>query len=134
MVALGSPYRNDAQTWSFVAATKTTGMLRSGVDVFVGRKPRLLISEMAFYGASGEQVETTRHSPFGRDRLVSSQTSGFGSGTITCSDYVPQDEIGGRIREIACITPKGDFSCFFGGSEEDAAQFYQTLRAVSPTE
>ena len=89
---------------------------------------------MAFYGASGEQVEIDRHSPFGYDTMLSSKTSGFRSGTITSSDYGPRYQDEGSYREIACSTPKGDFSCFFGGNEKDVQQFYQTLQAVRPTQ
>jgi hypothetical protein len=112
MISTGAPYKNGSQTWSFVAATRTTGIVRAGVDVYLGRKPSLLVSEMAFYGASGEQVEINRHSPFGYDTMLSSKTSGFRSGTITCSDYGPRYQDEGSYREIACSTPKGGFLLF----------------------
>jgi hypothetical protein len=134
MVGFDAPYRSEAQTWSYVTASKTTGMLRAGLDVYLGHKPSLSISEMAFYGVSGDQLEVTRDSPFLRDEMISSQTSGFGRGTITCSDYAPSYDHESRFREIACATPKGDFFCFFLGNEKDVQQFYQTLQAISPTQ
>ena len=134
-VDLGVPYLTKDQTWSLVSAKKISGALRAGWEVYLGRKPGLVISEMAFYGASGMQVETNRHSPFGNyDALISSRTSTFGKGTITCSDYAsPYERVSG-FREISCFTPKGDFSCFFSGDETDVPQFYRTLQSVIPTD
>lgn len=134
-VGFGMPHLTRDQTWSFVSAQRIRGALGAGRDVYLGRKPSLVISEMAFYGASGRQVETNRHSPFGNyDTLISSRTSTFGKETITCSDYAPHYEHVNGFREISCLTPKGDFSCFFSGDETDVPQFYRTLQSVTPTD
>jgi hypothetical protein len=134
-VDFGMPYLSKDQTWSLVSAKRIRGTLRAVRDVYSGRKPGLVISEMAFYGASGEQVETNRHSPFGNyDTLISSRTSTFGKETIACSDYAPHYEHENGFREISCLTPKGDFSCFFSGEETDVPQFYRTLQSVTPTD
>lgn len=127
-----APYENEAETWSYVAGHKTDGLLRSGIDFLLKRKISFSMSEMAFYGAAGAQLETNRHSPFGDDRLLSSHQSAFGNGEIECSNYLSSYYQDVSYREIACATPKGDFSCFFGGDEKDVEQFYQTLKAVRP--
>ena len=134
-VGFGMPYLTKDQTWSFVSAHRIKGALGAAQDAYLGRKPGLVISEMAFYGASGETVEANRHSPFGSyDTLISSRTSTFGKETITCSDYAHHYEHANGFREISCHTPKGDFSCFFSGDETDVPQFYRTLQSVTPTD
>lgn len=133
-VHFGMPYLTTDQTWSFVSAKRIRGALRGARDAYLGRKPDLVISEMAFYGASGIQVEANRHSAFGHDTLISSRTSTFGKETITCSDYAPHYERVTGFREISCLTPKGDFSCFFSGDETDVPQFYRTLQSVTRTD
>lgn len=134
-VGFGMPYLTKDQTWSFVSTQRIRGALGAAEDAYLGRKPGLVISEMAFYGASGRQVETNRHSPFGNyDILITSRTSTFGKETITCSDYAPHYEHENAFREISCLTPKGDFSCFFSGDETDVPQFYRTLQSVTPTD
>jgi len=134
-VDFGMPHLTKDQTWSLVSAKRIRGTLRAVRDVYSRRKPGLVISEMAFYGASGKQVETNRHSPFGNyDTWMSSRTSIFGKETITCSDYAPHYEHVNGFREISCLTPKGDFSCFFSGDETDVSQFYRTLQSVAPTD
>lgn len=129
-VWFGQPYLRADQTWSFVTSMKSTGTLPAVRDYYLGRAPHFHMSEMAFYGAKGEQLKTNRHSPFGYDRTISSWESTFAGGLLTCSEYFSnyKREIGSR--EIACWTPNGDFSCFFSGYEPDVDEFYQTLQAT----
>jgi hypothetical protein len=134
-VDFGMPYVTKDQSWSFVTSKRINGSMRAGLDAYLGRRSRLAISEMAFYGASGRQMETNQHSPFGKyDTQSASRTSAFGKGTITCSDYTPQYDHETSFREISCFTPTGDFSCFFSGDEKDVSQFYQTLHSTTPTD
>jgi len=133
-LGFSAPFRSADQVWSFVTANRTSGMLRSSVNLYLGREPHFRISEMAFYGAAGEQAETNRHSPFGeQDRLISSRTLAFSGGDITCSDYAPSYPLEGDHREVSCVTPSGDLSCFVNGDDEDVTQFYQALRSIRPS-
>ena len=134
-VGYSAPYQTADQKWSYVTATKDTGKLSAGLEVYFGRDPHLVVSEMAFYGAAGEQIEVGRHSPFGYDdKIISSHEVPFGRGVITCSDYASQNVQEPGYREIDCNTLKGDFFCFFSGREEYVSQFYQTLQTVRPSE
>jgi hypothetical protein len=111
------------------------GKLSAGLDVFLGRDPHLVVSEMAFYGAAGEQTEAGRHSPFSYyDEVISSRELPFGRGIIQCSDYASRYVREKNYREVACTTPKGDFFCFFSGNERYVPQFYHILQTVKPAE
>lgn len=128
-IGFSSPHKHATDTWSFVTANKTNGMLRAGLDFYLGRKPHLMFSEMAFYGAAGDQIQTNRDSPFWVDRLISSHRDLFPGGEITCSDYAPS-QTDQDYREVACFASHGDFFCFVSGNDEDVQQFYGVLRGV----
>ena len=104
-------------------------MLRAGLSFYLRQKPRLSISEMAFYGAAGDQIQTNRDSPFGADRLISSHRDYFPGGEITCSEYSPS-QTERDYREVGCSSLRRDFFCFVSGNDEDVAQFYRVLRGV----
>lgn len=131
MVWFNAPELGRDDVWSFVTATRSTGTVRAARDYYRGRVPHFHMSEMAFYGARGAQLETNRHSPFGPDRMTFSYKSRFAGGDLVCSQYLPRHEHEADAREIACWTPKGDFSCSFSGYESDVSDFYQTLAAIT---
>ena len=131
IVGYSAPFEGGNQTWSYVTAKRTKGMLRAGREYFQGRQSHLTISEMAFYGAAGDQVERNRHPPtFERERLISSRTITFAGGEITCADYASSYDDQGDRREVSCVTPRGDFSCFFDGSQEEALDFFRVLQSI----
>jgi hypothetical protein len=129
MVGPNMPVENGAQSWSVATANRTNGMLRAGLDFYLRRKARFSVSEMAFYGAAGSEIQTNRDSPFGADRLISSHTDLFSGGEITCSEYAPS-QTDHDYREVGCSSSRGDFFCFVSGNDEDVAQFYRVLRDV----
>lgn len=47
-IGFSAPYENESDTWSFVTANRTNGMLRAGLDFYSGRQSHLTIAEIAF--------------------------------------------------------------------------------------
>ncbi len=121
------------QSWSYATATKRTRSLLPALELLSGREPHYFASSMAFYGAAGDQTQTTRR-PFVRNQLVSTWNASLDGDPLTCSEYSPSNNrFGPGYREISCLTPKGDFTCYFDGYEPDLKQFYATLQAIKKT-
>jgi len=125
--AVAFAYGNEDDGNSVLVAQRYRGLLRAGSGLYAGRRPPFSISTMGFRSTpAGDPFASKTNAP------IVSTAFPFGNRVITCWEEPPPEWMIVK-RYIACATPEGDFSGWFGGSEEDVSEFYRTLESAKPT-
>jgi hypothetical protein len=119
-------YGNEDDGNSVLVTQRYRGLLRAGSGLYAGRRLPFPISTMGFRSTrAGDPIASKTNTPI-------STALPFGNRVITCWEEPPPEWMIVK-RYIACATPEGDFSSWFGGSEDDTSDFYRTLESTKPT-
>ena len=116
---------------SYVYANRWKGMLRSGIDEFVGRKPSMTSSSLSCVSSRSDEFNASSSSAAQR-RLVATRRYSTGNVPLTCEEFVSQDPgTANELRTISCFTPKRDFYCaLYRGGEEEDSEFYRMVQRI----
>jgi hypothetical protein len=119
---------------SYVYANRWRGMLRSGIDEFVGRKPSMTSSSLSCVSSRSDEFNASSSSA-DHGRLVATRTYSTGNVPLTCEEFVSQDPgTAGESRVISCVTPKHDFYCtLYRGGEEEDSELYRMVQRIKKT-
>jgi len=116
----------------YVYANHWKGMLRSGVEEFLGRRLSMTSSTLACYSSPSENFDT--FSLGNHDRMFATRTFSLKSITLTCEESVVRDSQSAESHRISCLTPEHDFYCgLYDGDQGDSSEFYAMLQRINKT-
>jgi len=133
-VIFSEPDPEGRRSRSYVYANRWKGMLTSGINEFIGRKPSMTSSSLGCYRSLSDEFDTFS-SAGEQDHLVATRRFSLGNVAVTCEEFVSRDpKAANESHTISCVTAEHDFYCTLdGGDKNEGAEFYDMVQQIRRT-
>jgi len=133
-VIFGEPDPGGKRDRSYFYANRWRGMLRSGIDEYIGRKPSMTSSSLSCFSSRPDEFNGFSSSA-NPSRPVATGTYSMDNVTLTCEESVSRyPGSADEARVVSCVTPKRDFYCTLSlGGDEEVSEFYGVVQGIKRT-